>query len=231
MTVEMTCREAEGLMAAFALDALERDETVAVALHLADCRNHDADLAELRAVASRLPAGLEPVVPPPALRDNLLASFDFERTVGEHVPVPMASRQVRARLQGLGWAYGLAAGLLLLVAGLAAWSILRGDAESSIVNAYEVREGDTRLTVVHLPRDGVTVVTGDMSVLPPGRVYQAWLISDDGTPRSLGLMPVSGPAVFDARLENVSAVAVTVEPEGGSQMPTTEPVVVARTRR
>lgn len=81
----------------------------------------------------------------------------------------------------------------------------------------------------------VAVVTPDAAVFnaqglePPGagRVYQLWVIAD-GTPASAGLLPLQDGRTT-AEVDDFptgAALAVTVEPSGGSPAPTTDPVVV-----
>jgi anti-sigma-K factor RskA len=72
--------------------------------------------------------------------------------------------------------------------------------------------------------------------LPQGRVYQLWLMDpaagkgQERTVRSVGLLSLdsstgtSGPLVATALTDGSSVLAVTVEPDGGSAQPTTEPV-------
>jgi len=56
--------------------------------------------------------------------------------------------------------------------------------------------------------------------LPANQTYQAWQIAG-GTPVSLGLMSGNaGIAAFEVDLSNASAVAISVEPAGGSTQPT-----------
>lgn len=55
--------------------------------------------------------------------------------------------------------------------------------------------------------------------LPADRALELWSIPPGGTPRSLGLLPAGGatlPAERLARLEGATALAVSVEPTGGS---------------
>ena len=64
---------------------------------------------------------------------------------------------------------------------------------------------------------------------PAGKTYQAWFMAD-GQPRSAGLVRVDadGLAVL-AGLETadpVDQIAITVEAEGGAELPTSEPVAV-----
>lgn len=58
-----------------------------------------------------------------------------------------------------------------------------------------------------------------------GKDYQLWLLTEDGTPLSLGLLPVTGErqlpvsAAVLAALDSSEVVAVSLEPEGGSPEP------------
>ena len=40
---DFRCSEVDGLLTGYAADALDEDERCAVATHLAECRNHDAE--------------------------------------------------------------------------------------------------------------------------------------------------------------------------------------------
>lgn len=56
---------------------------------------------------------------------------------------------------------------------------------------------------------------------------QMWIIDDDGA-HDAGLMPTDGPAMITTRSFGESATfGVTVEPEGGSPQPTSDPVMAA----
>nr|WP_241744392.1 anti-sigma factor [Cellulosimicrobium arenosum] len=57
--------------------------------------------------------------------------------------------------------------------------------------------------------------------------YQLWVVDAEGAATSAGVLSADGGSV-EQLVEDVpgTAVAMTVEPEGGSQQPTTEPIVV-----
>ncbi len=89
-----------------------------------------------------------------------------------------------------------------------------------------------RAELVVLEGDGAVLMAEDMPPLPEGQTYQIWVIEDD-TPEPSGLFePADGPvaAVVESPLEGADAVAVTVEPEGGSPQPTSDPMLVAEVR-
>ncbi|WP_367324260.1 anti-sigma factor [Streptomyces sp. HUAS ZL42] len=88
---------------------------------------------------------------------------------------------------------------------------------------------DTRgrtIGVIASASEGEAVVTlsgyGD---LPSGRVHQLWLMLPDVQPRSLGLFDGDTPLVATGLDKTATSLAVTVEPDGGSPQPTTQPVV------
>jgi len=62
---------------------------------------------------------------------------------------------------------------------------------------------------------------------PAGRTYQLWALQNE-RPLSLGTFGVEdGEAVvrIEDPVEGVDGMAVTVEPEGGSEQPSTDPVM------
>jgi anti-sigma-K factor RskA len=61
--------------------------------------------------------------------------------------------------------------------------------------------------------------------LPAGRVHQLWLMRPGAQPRSLGLFTADTPLVATGLDRTATSLAVTVEPDGGSPQPTTQPVV------
>jgi anti-sigma-K factor RskA len=223
----MRCDEIDGLLAPFALDALEPDERLEVLEHLSECRSHDEELASYRLVAARLPVVIDEVAPPPGLRASILRAFDAAQSqpLAEAAPPPRES--FLARLFGrTGLAYGVAAVLIAAVLGLAAWNLsLQGDDSGSVV-ARTVEQDSMRLHFVYLPDEKVVVLNLDMPPPAAGRDYQLWQITDAG-PRSLGIVEYQGSQAIQADLGGASALAVSVEPAGGSAQPTTTPVIVA----
>jgi anti-sigma-K factor RskA len=66
-----------------------------------------------------------------------------------------------------------------------------------------------------------------MPPVPEGKTYQIWVIEDD-VPKPSGLFEPSEDsvaAVVEHPLDEADVVAVTVEPEGGSPQPTTDPML------
>lgn len=108
------------------------------------------------------------------------------------------------------------------------------DARGTAENTTVALEGSgaargTFAEVVALERDRVVLVADSMPELREGRTYQIWVIRGSD-PRPSGLFepgeelvtaPVTNPLV------GADAVAVTVEPAGGSPAPTSDPVMTA----
>ncbi|MFF3965475.1 anti-sigma factor domain-containing protein [Streptomyces griseorubiginosus] len=82
------------------------------------------------------------------------------------------------------------------------------------------------IAVVASASEGRAVVTlSGYSAPPSGRVRQLWLMRPDEQPRSLGLFAADTPLVATGLDKSATSLAVTVEPDGGSPQPTTQPVV------
>ncbi|MET7681833.1 anti-sigma factor [Streptomyces sp. NPDC005423] len=80
--------------------------------------------------------------------------------------------------------------------------------------------------VIASASEGRAVVTlSGYGALPSGRVHQLWLMRPHVQPRSLGLFKGDTPLVATGLDKAATSLAVTVEPGGGSEQPTTQPVV------
>ena len=92
------------------------------------------------------------------------------------------------------------------------------------------RKGDWSATLAYsrsLDRSALTV-TG-LPPAPDGKTYQLWYVGTDEVARSAGFLDPRdgrGEAVLEGEVSGAAAVGVTVEPAGGSQSPTTEPIMV-----
>ncbi|MDN6605428.1 anti-sigma factor [Brevibacterium sp.] len=94
---------------------------------------------------------------------------------------------------------------------------------------------DLRSNTAELPDGGsVTVVSSESEQLihvssagveaEAGKSLQMWVIGDDG-PESAGLMTEAATNIDDRRFTSGNLFGITVEPEGGSEQPTADPVV------
>jgi anti-sigma-K factor RskA len=149
------------------------------------------------------------------------------------------------------WTALLAAAAVLAAVGFGAWAIQsRHDLESSRED-YEAAAAQNEQLARLLAAEDVQLLTGEfasggdgvvvlsegegtamllglgLEMPPEGQVYEAWTIEgEDAAPAGLFSPDPDQPAVVelpDAAFD-AEAVAVTVEPAGGSTAPTTEPV-------
>ena len=250
----MNCEQAEELLGAYALDALPDDEAAGVRAHLSTCAEHAAKARELRAVASSLAETVEPAEPPGAQRTRNTPAGSGQGDVGRGRTTPAAplarahertQREqgsgggVRSRVQWgrMSYAFGaLAAGLVIVVAGLLAWNLsLQSDGGTADVLAVKPLVQDTGATagyLVLLEDDRAAVVGESLPRLDASQVYQLWSISPAGEATSLGLMEYddAGVAVADLSFDpqESTAIAITIEQAGGVEQPTSAPVYSAR---
>ena len=83
--------------------------------------------------------------------------------------------------------------------------------------------------VIRVPGSSIVVVElRDLQNLDADQDYQVWAIAG-GEPQSLGLLRVQdGTAILAGETTgSIEAVAVTIEPAGGSPLPTSEPILTA----
>ncbi|RZU11722.1 anti-sigma factor domain-containing protein [Streptomyces sp. BK239] len=82
------------------------------------------------------------------------------------------------------------------------------------------------IAVVASASTGEAIVTlSGYGSLPTGQVHQLWVMRPHAQPRSLGLFKGDTPLVATGLDPSSASLAVTVEPDGGSPQPTTQPVV------
>jgi anti-sigma-K factor RskA len=123
------------LLGAYALDAVTRDEELALSAHLEECDSCRTEVSRLRSVVNALPLTVEEMEPPPSLRASILAAIEQEPNIRQAPTPPPASStpppvidlsKRRSRRQWLPWA--AAAALLMVSIGLLGWNLtLRGD--------------------------------------------------------------------------------------------------------
>jgi anti-sigma-K factor RskA len=219
------------LSGAYVLDALDEGERAAFAKHLAACDACALEVAELKETAARL-ADDAWSVPPPRLRETVLARVAVTRQ-----DPPVRSRAPRPHRQS--WRHrttmALVAASLIGLATLSGVYIVReqraNDERARIEAVLSAPDaalkigqitGGGRLTVVTSPsRDAAVITVAEAKPQGADRAYQLWLIRG-GQPVSAGVLPAGkGDATrYVTGLRGTETVAVTVEPAGGSPVPT-----------
>ncbi|MDX1447887.1 MAG: anti-sigma factor [Acidimicrobiia bacterium] len=206
------------LTALYIVDALDDLERRRYEAHLEDCAACQDELAELGpGFDAYLVAAAEPV--PPAVKAAVMA----------RVAEPTGLRRFG------GWAVGVAAAAAAVSVVVAV--ALGG--EPDLVEQVYAAPDVVVLEVESPPFPGAAVVYSrevgrvlfTAASIPnpgPGRTYQLWLIDDQGPSSAGTFLPGDGETVvvLDGTAEPGQAVGLTVEPEGGSQQPTGEILMV-----
>lgn len=243
------------LTGAYALDALPDGQRVAFEAHLSVCDDCQQEVDELRATAARLGAA-ERSTPPPELRDRVMTAIAQtpQEPPADPVVEDAAAPPPPGAPRWLAGALGAAAAVLLVaVAGLALAVADLTDRLEQVEQAAEDagadaayltgllaapdaatltatgEQGEFVRVVVSHSRDVAVVVADRFDPAPSGHAYELWLIDDDGPSPAGRFDPAAderASVVMAGALNGAEAIGVTVEPEEGSEQPTTEPTVL-----
>lgn len=230
------------LAAPYALHALPPDEARRFEAHLERCADCRIEVGELRETAARLGAATA-VTPPSRMREAVLARVAEARPLPPRVdggPAPVLRH----------WWPRVATGLVAaLVAGIVVLGIRLDDVQDDLDRSQQigaqmrqlveaddmqmvrVGEGESQGTVLVARSLDVAVFIGDgMAPAPEGHTYQLWLMHENGPVVSAGVLgsPPDGHVgpVTARGLAGVDRLGVTVEPDGGSPQPTSDPVMM-----
>jgi anti-sigma-K factor RskA len=241
------------LLGAFALGAVDAEEAATVRAHLATCAECQAEIAELWLAVDSLPDMIEPMEPPPALRDRIATAIAAKAAsplpapsaspapepMPAIAPAPPATEPIRPPAsfwsRATPWA-AAAAILLLLSAGLLVWNlrlreqIATAPVAETIALAPTDVAPDARGEVTYLPQDDLFMLeVRDLPPLEPDQVYEVWLIGEDGVPAPAGVFdqPTDQHAIVADR-DRYETLAITAEPGPlGTEAPTGEIVATA----
>ena len=151
----------------------------------------------------------------------------------------LSARRGRRVASPARWLIGVAAAALLALA--VVWQPWQQspaplDATQRVIAAADAQRfaktlDGARATIVRSASLGKAVIIADnMPAAPAGHVYEVWLQHKDGRMVRAGLMPQGSQKQVSMVLDGDAAQAVgagiTVEPEGGSDSPTTAPIAV-----
>lgn len=225
------------LLPAYALGSLEADEALQVEDHLLSCWICRRESGAFQTIAEHLSLSVPPVNPPPELKERLMRSIQGPRAP-QPVPDPVSRQSWLERLLPVWGLASLALIILLGVVSLALWQRVNlleiatspGGMRAVPLNATGEISNATGFVLVGADgRNGALVVDG----LPPldeAHQYQLWLVRE-GTNTSGAVLSTDEQNYGGTRIRapgsllEYSAVAVTVEPTGGSPQPTGEVVL------
>ncbi|SDK86237.1 Anti-sigma-K factor RskA [Actinopolyspora mzabensis] len=239
---------------AYVANALSETERVAFERHMAscaDCAEEVRQLEETTAFLGRTTA----VDPPGELKQRVLAEVahtrqespataERPRRRGSHGP-----RGDRDANRRASWGTRLATAAaivgVVLAAGFGAlaWNTqqelqqARADRDAAVerlVRAPDAKVATTSargmeaVTVMSERMDKVMFLGSGMEPAPPERVYQLWFLGDYGA-KSAGLLRQVPSGNMSAMMAEIPpetrAIGITVEPAGGSEHPSTDPLL------
>lgn len=239
-------RRVHSLAVPYALDALDPRELRRFEGHLPRCPHCRAETRELGEGTVRL-AGAAATSPPPALRERVLTAVrGTEQEPPPRAPVtqsaPPRTPTLLVSVRALAALAALTA-LALVASVVFALQLVRTDRRldeeragareiAHVLAAPDARaSGETdawgrgiNVVASESRRRAVVTVTG-LGAPPRGRAHQLWLLRPASRPRSLGLPDGETPVIAAGLRGSTASLAVTTEPDGGSERPTSAPLV------
>jgi anti-sigma-K factor RskA len=225
----MTCEELQPEYGAYALGIGEYPERAEIAEHLArSCPACTPGVSRALETVAAMSGAVTPADPPKRLRRrviNLVSPDDKRSRAAVLAP----------------WAVAGALAIALISVGLPGW-LHRGESPKleqalSILNDPDTKdvsfgEPAAKGRVFISPNKGVVFIAAHLPPLGAHRTFELWVIPAKGNPIPAGtfLSEADASAVYvrPGPVTNAAAVAVTVEPEGGSPQPTTTPFIVTK---
>lgn len=232
------------LSGAYSLNALSAHEAEEFRTHLKVCPACRQEVAELQGVAARLGAS-EVIVPPASLKTRVLAAADREPQLPPLLDRPAEPQEIvgdseRPRSRWFPRLLAAAAALVAVVAGgVALDQATEPDQQSNqlatgVTRVFSAEDASTKtqrtstgatVSVATSPSlNRMAVDTDELPALSDEQVYQLWAISGDTT-QSRGVIADPSQGASMRMPGSGVQVAITVEPAGGSQQPTSDPIV------
>ncbi len=228
-------------VAAYLLGGLEPEEAVALERHAAGCERCQAEIRWLTPALDALPESVEWLEPPRELRERVMAEVRFEaEPTDESGEEPAAAglagrvsnwlRELGSGPMGLRPVVGFAAAVLVVaaVAGFAIGGGLGGGSDSGETSTVVSNEPSGVTAKMISEGDGGTLHLANVRQLPSDRVLEAWVQRGGEVEpvRALFVPDREGRASTELPdMNGVEVVMVTAEPKGGSESPTSSPLV------
>ncbi|MGA5895288.1 anti-sigma factor [Streptomyces venetus] len=230
---------------AYVLNALPAGEAAAFENHLAGCSQCRLEVERLSEAAVGMGAA-ETNAPSADLRRRVLEQIS---TVRQDRFVALESRRQRRLRRGLGLALAASVAGAVALGGVAWWQSSEADtareqsaearagyrdvagvlaAHDATISTGKLAGGGTASVVASRAEGRAAFIASGLPRLTDDQVYELWY-DDAGQYRPAGLVNAAGghqAHVLDGRMEQATAVCLSVEPAGGSRHPTTEPIGV-----
>lgn len=227
----MTCEELRPDYTAYALGIADEPERSEIAEHLGrQCPNCVPGVTSALATVTAMSGAVKSVEPPKSLRQRVIALTGRE-----------PKRSVLSIY--LPWAITALLSLVLIAVGINGRRQIGDTAKleraMSILNDPSTRDvsfGETEKPskgrIFVSPGKGIVFIGANLPRIGSGKTFELWVIPAKGNPAPAGIFDSQPDAtavyVRPGPVENAAAIAVTVEPEGGSPQPTTTPFIVAK---
>lgn len=241
----MSTPDIHHLAAAYALDAVDEQERRAFEAHYHECVACRADVRDHRETLAAI-AAESPVAPSASVRERMLAEIAQTRQLSPLLPDGVSDLAERRRRRRRMTTSMLAAATLVVV--LAAGAVFLttgpsqtfGDHLAAVVDqpdshfltlaATDAHHGPGVVRVTWSEAAGRAIVLGDdLPAAPAGTAYELWMIDERG-PQPMRLLDAADHGelrgVFDIGA-TPTAWGVTVEPAGGSTVPTGDILFIA----
>jgi len=225
-------QEYEENVGAYLLGALPELEAEVFERHLETCSGCRRELEQLRVASEALPRAVEPVLPPPELKEALMKTVWAEAAEREE-----ARPKRRWALPRLTPAFAAAAAACVLAIGIGIGigvSQIGGGGGKTVAALVDHSRAPSGAASLHVPgnkQNALLMVQG----LPnpgPGKVYEVWVQRGGQMQPAGALFSVgsggSGSAGIPGSLKGAEAVAVTAERDGGALKPTQMPVLTVK---
>lgn len=241
--------EFHALSGSYAVNALDDIERAQFERHLSECESCVVEVSEFRETATLLAADALSA-PPAGLRDRLLAEISTVRPLPPQVE-PSGVTTLRSDRAGghraerrSPWTMLVAAAaavVLLGAGGTVIWNQFTAEdsqvisAADQVLQATDAQEATVELlegaeaTLVRSESLGQAVlVTKALPAAPSGMAYQMWLLTDGTSPSSAGMLAAAAnqTILLKGDAAKATAAAITIEPAGGSNQPTSEPIAL-----
>lgn len=205
-------------LAAYMLGALEPGEAAEFERHLDGCERCRAEMRWFEPAVQTLPESVERQEPPHSLRENLMAE----------VRADVRPAQKPRPRWNWSWRPAVAfAAVVLAVAAVAGYEIGKGGGGEEGASTIVSRSHGVTVKMVREGEGGTLRLTG-VHQLPPKKVLEAWVRREGKVEPVPALFVPDREGRASTQIEDMSGVdtvMVTEEPQGGSKLPTSPPVV------
>lgn len=244
-------KELGNLSGSYALNGLDAADLAEFETHLQQSQATRDEVTELTDTAVLLGLAVEPVQPSAGLKASIMDQLDahpqlpvaaassaaFASPAGRKAQARWFTRPVTA-LAAVAAAIALFVGGGVVTTSLAQNNFAQQQADQlAAINSaddaqrasVDLADGGTATLVWSNTLLSSALIVDGLAPLPADRTYELWYINDAGA-RPAGTFGVAGSGstwrVLDGTMKAGDTVGVTVEPRGGSDAPTTDPVVV-----